>query len=141
MINLKTAHEIDLMARAGSLLASVLPPLKEACEPGVKTIELDKIADRLIREGGATPRRPRPGPPRRQPALDAPARSSAPPRRRRADRLLAGLLGLLALAVAVVAVVLITAPAPTKVVLRNVVYTDVQQTSDALKQLVSENTK
>jgi hypothetical protein len=30
MINLKTAHEIDLMARAGSLLASVLPPLKEA---------------------------------------------------------------------------------------------------------------
>src|SRR5487761_429065 len=55
MINLKTAHEIDLMARAGSLLASVLPPLKEACEPGVKTIELDKIADRLIREGGATP--------------------------------------------------------------------------------------
>jgi methionyl aminopeptidase len=55
MINLKTAHEIDLMARAGSLLASVLPPLKEACEPGVKTIELDRIADKLIRGGGATP--------------------------------------------------------------------------------------
>src|SRR3979490_2717128 len=55
MINLKTAHEIDLMARAGSLLASVLPPLKGACQPGVKTIELDKIADRLIRAGGATP--------------------------------------------------------------------------------------
>ena len=55
MINLKTAHEIDLMARAGSLLASVLPPLKEACEPGVKTIELDRIADKLIRDGGATP--------------------------------------------------------------------------------------
>src|SRR5260370_637101 len=57
MINLKTAHEIDLMARAGSLLASVLPPLKEACEPGVKTIELDAIADRLVRAGGF------PGPP------------------------------------------------------------------------------
>jgi methionyl aminopeptidase len=55
LINLKTAHEIDLMARAGALLASVLPPLKEACRPGVKTIELDRIADRLIREGGATP--------------------------------------------------------------------------------------
>ena len=27
MINLKTKHEIDLMARAGQLLASVLPPL------------------------------------------------------------------------------------------------------------------
>ena len=55
MINLKTAHEIDLMARAGNLLASVLPPLREACVPGVKTIELDRIAERLIRDGGATP--------------------------------------------------------------------------------------
>src|SRR5256886_3840199 len=55
MITLKPAHEIDLMARAGSLLASVLPPLKEACRPGVKTVELDRIADRLIRDGGATP--------------------------------------------------------------------------------------
>ena len=55
MINLKTAHEIDLMARAGTLLASVLPPLREACVPGVKTIELDRIAERLIRQGGATP--------------------------------------------------------------------------------------
>jgi methionyl aminopeptidase len=55
MINLKTANEIALMARAGSLLSSVLPPLREACEPGVKTIELDRIADKLIREGGAVP--------------------------------------------------------------------------------------
>jgi methionyl aminopeptidase len=55
MIIFKTQHEIDLMARAGSLLASVLPPLREACRPGVRTIELDKIADRLIRDGGATP--------------------------------------------------------------------------------------
>jgi methionyl aminopeptidase len=55
MINLKTAQEIDLMARAGALLASVLPPLRDACVPGVKTIELDRIAERLIRAGGATP--------------------------------------------------------------------------------------
>ena len=55
MINLKTAHEIDLMARAGKLLASVLPPLRDACVPGVRTAELDKIADKLIRAGGATP--------------------------------------------------------------------------------------
>jgi methionyl aminopeptidase len=55
LINLKTAHEIDQMARAGALLASVLPPLREACQPGVRTIELDAIADRLIRAGGATP--------------------------------------------------------------------------------------
>src|SRR5713101_9449868 len=55
MINLKTKHEIDLMARAGQLLASVLPPLAAACEPGTKTIELDEIADKLIRAGGAMP--------------------------------------------------------------------------------------
>src|SRR5437879_3518025 len=47
MINLKTAHEIDLMARAGKLLASVLPPLREACVPGVRTAELAKIAEKV----------------------------------------------------------------------------------------------
>jgi hypothetical protein len=51
------------------------------------------------------------------------------------------LLALIALALVIVAVVLITAPSTTKVVLRNVVYNDVQQASGALKSLVSENTK
>jgi serine/threonine-protein kinase len=92
-----------------------------------------------------TPRRPRPGPPRRQAPSVAPARSAAAegPRRssRRGRRLLPTLLALLALALVVVAVVLLTAPAETKVVLRNVVYSDVQQASSALKQLVQENTK
>jgi len=55
MITYKTKYEIELMARAGRLLASVLPPLQAACEPGVKTIELDRIAEKLIRDGGATP--------------------------------------------------------------------------------------
>jgi hypothetical protein len=45
------------------------------------------------------------------------------------------------LAAVIVAVVVATAPAPTRVVLRNVVYSDVQQAASALKQLVSENTK
>jgi hypothetical protein len=51
------------------------------------------------------------------------------------------LLGLLAIAVAIVAIVLVSAPAQTRVTLRNVVYSDVRQASSALKQLVSENTK
>jgi hypothetical protein len=38
-------------------------------------------------------------------------------------------------------VVVLTAPSPAKVVLRNVVYSDVQKASTALKQLVSENTQ
>jgi hypothetical protein len=51
------------------------------------------------------------------------------------------LLALLGLALVIVAIVLATTPASTRVVLRNVVYEDVQQTAAALKQLVSENTK
>ena len=94
--------------------------------------------------GAVKPRRPRPGPAR---AAAAPAQASARPtesravRRRSRGRLLFALLALLALAGAIAAVAIVTVPTTTKVFLRNVVYTDVQQTSSALKQLVSENTK
>jgi eukaryotic-like serine/threonine-protein kinase len=87
-----------------------------------------------------TPRRPRQGPPRAKPAVVQPERASAPARKGR-SRLVMALLALMALALVIVAVVLITAPSPTKVVLRNVVYSDVQEASQALKQLVSENTQ
>jgi serine/threonine protein kinase len=92
-----------------------------------------------------TPRRPRQGPPRDPAPVSAPARASSPsPRRARrstASRIFLGVLALAALAAVILAVVLITAPAPTKVMLRNVVYSDVQETSSALKQLVLENTR
>jgi len=99
-------------------------------------------ADRTVTASAVTPRRPRSGPPRGQAPAAKPAK--APPAnspRRKRGRLLVALLALLALAVVIVAIVVITAPAPTKVVLRNVVYSDVQQATSALKQLVSENTK
>jgi eukaryotic-like serine/threonine-protein kinase len=93
-----------------------------------------------------TPRRPRPGPPRERAPEPSPSSAPAAGGRRRGGRsagarLLLGLLALLVVAAVIVAAVVITAPAPTKVVLRNVVYTDVQQASSALKQLVLENTK
>src|SRR6202790_5273625 len=96
--------------------------------------------------GAITPRRPRPGPPREEARIAAPSRAPTADARGRArrstsSRLLLGLLALLLLAAVIVAVVLITAPAPTKVTLRNVVYSDVQHASSALKQLVLENTK
>jgi serine/threonine protein kinase len=92
--------------------------------------------------GSVTPRHPRQGPPRHQAPIVAPASSSASsPAGRRRSRLLPAILVLLTIAVVIVAVVIATAPAPTKVVLRNVVYSDVQQASSALKQLVVENTK
>jgi serine/threonine protein kinase len=93
--------------------------------------------------GTIAARRPRQGP-ARAPAAHAqpsarPASSTGPQRRGR--RLLAALLVLLVLAAAIVAVVIVTAPAPAKVVLRNVVYSDVQHTAGALEKLVSENTQ
>jgi serine/threonine-protein kinase len=92
-----------------------------------------------------TPRQPRAGQQRRTPppsgakapAAQAPVRQAHRGRR----RVFGALFALLVLAVVIVAVVLATAPTQTKVVLRNVVYSDVQQAGSALKQLVSENTK
>jgi serine/threonine-protein kinase len=87
------------------------------------------------------PRRPRPGPARTAaPPLRAAGASHTKPRQRR-TRLLTTLVVLLALALAVVAAIVLTAPSTTKVVLRNVVYNDVQHTGAALKQLISENTQ
>jgi eukaryotic-like serine/threonine-protein kinase len=87
------------------------------------------------------PRQPRPGPPRKKASVveSAPYAPSRP--RRRRGRVVPLLLALLALALVIVAVVLITAPSSTRVVLRNVVYNDVQKASAELKALVSENTK
>jgi len=88
------------------------------------------------------PRQPRPGPARGAAMAGraaGPAASSRRPRRRR--RLLLALLSVLVIVVAVVAVVLATTPAPTRVVLRNVVYQDVHQASAAIRQLISENTQ
>ncbi len=91
------------------------------------------------------PRQPRQGPARSVVAAGASARPAAAPsssaRGRGPRRLALALLGLLALGGVIAAIVAITAPAPTRVVLRNVVYNDVEQASVALKQLVSENTK
>jgi eukaryotic-like serine/threonine-protein kinase len=85
-------------------------------------------------------RRPRPGPPRASAQSRRPTGAPAT-RPRRRGRLLAALLALLVIAVAAVAIVLATTPAPTRVVLRNVVYRDVHQASAALRQLISENTQ
>jgi serine/threonine-protein kinase len=92
-------------------------------------------------------RQPRQGPARGAPAGGASASpaaaaaASSSSRRQGSRRLAVALLGLLALVGVIAAIVAITAPAPTRVVLRNVVYTDIEQSSVALKQLVSENTK
>jgi serine/threonine-protein kinase len=99
-------------------------------------------AERTV-ASNVTPRRPRAGAPRRVPAAAPAVEAQRPahPRGHRRGRLLGALLALLALVVLIVAIVIATAPGSTQIRLRNVVYSDVQQASTALKQLVSENTK
>lgn len=54
-VTLKSTAQIERMARAGRLVASVLDAVGEALAPGVTTGDLDALATELIRNAGATP--------------------------------------------------------------------------------------
>lgn len=51
----RSAAELDAMAVAGALVAAALKAVREAAAPGVSTLELDRIAESVIRDGGGTP--------------------------------------------------------------------------------------
>jgi len=55
MIQIKTAHEIELMRASGLVTAGALAAVKAAVKPGVTTGELDAIAEDHIRSQGAVP--------------------------------------------------------------------------------------
>ena len=55
MIIRKSAQEIEGMARAGQLVAETIALLGEHLQPGITTIELDRIAEEFIRERGGVP--------------------------------------------------------------------------------------
>ncbi len=55
MITLKSSDELTIMARAGSLLATVVERLEDAVKEGVTTLELDRLTEGWIRKGGAVP--------------------------------------------------------------------------------------
>lgn len=55
MIDLKNSAEIKIMSEAGSIGAFALRKALNAVEVGISTLELDQIAEKTIREGGATP--------------------------------------------------------------------------------------
>jgi len=54
-VTLKTAGEIGLMDEANAIVHHVLQELEEMIRPGVTTAELDRYAERRIRENGAVP--------------------------------------------------------------------------------------
>jgi methionyl aminopeptidase len=52
-ITLRSKREIELMRKAGAVVANVLSKLKEISEPGVTTAHLDSIAMQMTIEAGA----------------------------------------------------------------------------------------
>lgn len=55
MIYLKSNIEIDIMRKAGQIVAEALLKIEEAIRPGITTKELDKIAEEYIISCGARP--------------------------------------------------------------------------------------
>ena len=54
-IHIKSADEIAIMREAGRIVARAHQAMREAIRPGVTTAELDRIAETVIRDHGATP--------------------------------------------------------------------------------------
>jgi methionyl aminopeptidase len=56
MITLKSPREIEIMARAGHILAETLALVRRSVRPGISTLDLDAIAEAFIRSHpGAVP--------------------------------------------------------------------------------------
>src|SRR4026209_1289000 len=53
MIIGKSKREIEKMRAAGQLIGHVLAELRDMVEPGITTIELDRVAEKMIRDAGA----------------------------------------------------------------------------------------
>jgi methionyl aminopeptidase len=51
----KSPEEIEKMARAGAILAATLDLMQTSIRPGVKTGDLDRLAEEFIRSNGAEP--------------------------------------------------------------------------------------
>jgi methionyl aminopeptidase len=54
-VEIKSAHEIEIMRQASKIVATVLKEIAEMVQPGMTTADLDAHAEKRIREMGATP--------------------------------------------------------------------------------------
>lgn len=54
MVEILSDEELQLMREAGRLVAVILKELEKAAQPGVSTLELDNIAQRIIKEAGGS---------------------------------------------------------------------------------------
>ena len=72
MIDIKSKREIELMKEACRVTALAHKAVEQAIKPGVSTLELDKIAEKVIRGNGGIPaQKGYPGPDKHTPAFPA----------------------------------------------------------------------
>lgn len=55
VVPFRTPGELDAMAAAGAIVGRALVAVRAAAQPGVSTLELDAIAEQVIRDAGAVP--------------------------------------------------------------------------------------
>lgn len=55
MVELRTPQEIEALAKSNQVVAEVLQILKGRVEPGISTLELDRLAESEVRKRGARP--------------------------------------------------------------------------------------
>lgn len=55
MIHIKSPEEIKIMQHGGHILATVLGEVMDAIKPGITELDLDRLAERRIREMGGEP--------------------------------------------------------------------------------------
>ncbi|GGF25097.1 type I methionyl aminopeptidase [Williamsia phyllosphaerae] len=55
VVPFRTAGELDAMAAAGAVVGAALVAVRAAAGPGVSTLDLDKVAEAVIRDAGAVP--------------------------------------------------------------------------------------
>ncbi|MFW5749126.1 MAG: M24 family metallopeptidase, partial [Chloroflexota bacterium] len=54
-VYIKSPDEIAIMREAGRIVARAHAAMREMIRPGVSTLELDRVAETVIRDHGATP--------------------------------------------------------------------------------------
>jgi methionyl aminopeptidase len=55
VVPFRTSGELEAMAAAGAIVGATLVAVREAAKSGVSTLELDRVAEAVIRDAGAVP--------------------------------------------------------------------------------------
>jgi methionyl aminopeptidase len=55
VVPFRSPGELDAMAAAGAVVGAALVAVRDAAKPGVSTLDLDRVAESVIREAGAVP--------------------------------------------------------------------------------------